>query len=113
MVWQLPMATKHGTVAFGAGQLTHARIRIGRVGWTRFQAAGVAHLLIEYKFAVVLVLRVRLACQSRLLFICGTVAVARRRVAPSRFAERLTLVSEGTSVGASNWRIDFSANMDP
>ena len=54
-----------------------------------------------------------MACQSRLLFICGTVAVAPRRVAPSRFAERLTLVSEGTSGGASNWPIDFSANMDP
>jgi hypothetical protein len=47
MAQQLPMATKHGTVAFGAGQLTSARIQIGHIGWTRFQAAPVAHLLIE------------------------------------------------------------------
>ena len=48
----------------------------------------------------------------RLLALYLAVFVARRRVAPSRFAERATLVSEGTSGGASNWPIDFSANMD-
>ena len=102
MARQLPVAAKRLGDAFGAWLQAVSRTRSRQSNETRFRAAGETHFMKQKAFVRELAARRRLAHQMRLLALYLAVFVARRRVAPSRFPERLTLVSAETSVDASN-----------